>query len=179
MNDRYMEEYEAARSGRPSIQETLTKAQEQERKKKRHRYEKIGAALLVLIGALSWYFFSTTPRRRSIRVKCDSPKAVQQHDAVTVHQKLDMDGLLLKSTDAIRDAEWELNPDSEFTEEDKPEFIKHMKEVIDNGILTGDWTDSSPKDSIPSGPSRSTPDLSLTEIKDVKTQKTKPWSMSR
>ena len=57
MNDRYMEEYEAARSGRPSIQETLTKAQEQERKKKRHRYEKIGAALLVLIGALSWYFF--------------------------------------------------------------------------------------------------------------------------
>lgn len=33
MNDRYMEEYEAARSGRPSIQETLTKAQEQERKK--------------------------------------------------------------------------------------------------------------------------------------------------
>ena len=34
MNDRYMEEYEAARSGRPSIQETLTKAQEQERKKK-------------------------------------------------------------------------------------------------------------------------------------------------
>ena len=50
MNDRYMEEYEAARSGRPSIQETLTKAQEQERKKKRHRYEKIGAALLVLIG---------------------------------------------------------------------------------------------------------------------------------
>ena len=42
MNDRYMEEYEAARSGRPSIQETLTKAQEQERKKKRHRYEKIG-----------------------------------------------------------------------------------------------------------------------------------------
>jgi len=46
MNDRYMEEYEAARSGRPSIQETLTKAQEQERKKKRHRYEKIGAALL-------------------------------------------------------------------------------------------------------------------------------------
>ena len=40
MNDHYMEEYEAARSGRPSIQETLTKAQEQERKKKRHRYEK-------------------------------------------------------------------------------------------------------------------------------------------
>lgn len=53
MNDRYMEEYEAARSGKPSIQETLTKAQKQEQKKKRHRYEKIGAALLVLIGAAS------------------------------------------------------------------------------------------------------------------------------
>lgn len=103
MNDRYMEEYEAARSGRPSIQETLTKAQEQERKKKRHRYEKIGAALLVLIGALSWYFFyyTQTPQYTVKQIQ----KAVQQHDAVTVHQKVDMDGLLSKSTDAIRDAE--------------------------------------------------------------------------
>lgn len=86
MNDRYMEEYEAARSGRPSIQETLTKAQEQERKKKRHRYEKIGAALLVLIGALSWYFFyyTQTPQYTVKQIQ----KAVQQHDAVTVHQKL-------------------------------------------------------------------------------------------
>ena len=98
MNDRYMEEYEAARSGRPSIQETLTKAQEQERKKKRHRYEKIGAALLVLIGALSWYFFyyTQTPQYTVKQIQ----KAVQQHDAVTVHQKVDMDGLLSKSTDA-------------------------------------------------------------------------------
>ncbi|MCB7082535.1 DUF2939 domain-containing protein [Acidaminococcus intestini] len=169
MNDRYMEEYEAARSGRPSIQETLTKAQEQERKKKRHRYEKIGAALLVLIGALSWYFFyyTQTPQYTVKQIQ----KAVQQHDAVTVHQKVDMDGLLSKSTDAIRDAEWELNPDSEFTEEDKPEFIKHMKEVIDNGILTGDWTDSYQKTHPERALKVNLGDLSLTEIRDVKTQK--------
>ena len=138
----------------PASRKTLTKAQEQETKEKNGtRYEKIGAVLLVLIGALSWYFFyyTQTPQYTVKQIQ----KAVQQHDAVTVHQKVDMDGLLSKSTDAIRDAEWELNPDSEFTEEDKPEFIKHMKEVIDNGILTGDWTDSYQK-TIPSGPSRST-----------------------
>lgn len=82
-----------------------------------------------------------------------------------------MDGLLSKSTDAIRDAEWELNPDSEFTEEDKPEFIKHMKEVIDNGILTGDWTDSYQKTHPERALKVNLGDLSLTEIKDVKTQK--------
>ena len=46
-----------------------------------------------------------------------------------------------------------------------------MKEVIDNGILTGDWTDSYQKTHPERALKVNLGDLSLTEIKDVKTQK--------
>ncbi len=138
MNDRYSEEYDRMKKGIPLTEEPLE--DKKAARKKRRRREILLAALLLAVSALSWYFFyyTRTPRY-AVREIRDS---VREHDLVTFHKRVDLDGLLSKGFDAVREAEWQHTENGEFSEEDKPTYVAHMKEVVENGIRNGDWSDS-------------------------------------
>jgi hypothetical protein len=116
------------------------KAEEARRKKKRKRMTRL-AVLAVIVGAvLGWYFlyYTKTP---SYAVKLIQ-KSINQHDAVTFQEHVAMPDVLSKGFSAVREAEWDSGVTDAYTEEDKPEYTKHIEQVIMNGVMTGDWTDS-------------------------------------
>jgi hypothetical protein len=120
--------------------EAKEKAEAERRKKKRKRMTKLGI-LAVIIGAiLGWYFlyYTKTP---SYAVKLIQ-KSINQHDVVTFQKHVAMPDVLSKGFSAVREAEWDSGVTEDYTEEDKPEYTKHMEQVIMNGVMTGDWSDS-------------------------------------
>jgi len=116
--------------------------QEQERlKKKKRKKIALGAALAVLVGAVSgWYFlyYTRTPQYAVKLIR----ESVNKHDIVTFQDHTDLTRVVEKGYDAILTAQGENDVEDGYTEGEKDEVTRHLEELIHNGVLTGDWTDS-------------------------------------
>ena len=117
-------------------------ALEQERlKKKKRKKIALGAALAVLAGAVSgWYFlyYTRTPQYAVKLIR----ESVNKHDIVTFQDHTDLTRVVEKGYDAILTAQGENDVEDGYTEGEKDEVTRHLEELIHNGVLTGDWTDS-------------------------------------
>lgn len=132
---------EQQKDGNPSsdFQQTeQSQAQARRRKKKRIA---LGAALAVLIGAVSgWYFlyYIRTPQYAVKQIR----EAVNKHDIVTFQDHTDLTKVVEKGYDSLLAAQGENDVEDGYTEGEKDEITRHLEELIHNGVLTGDWTDS-------------------------------------
>ena len=108
---------------------------EQSQAQARHRKKKrivLGAVLAVLIGAVSgWYFlyYTRTPQYAVKQIR----EAVNKHDIVTFQDHTDLTKVVEKGYDSLLAAQGENDVECGYTEGEK--------EVIHNGVLTGDWSD--------------------------------------
>lgn len=127
---------------KPQALEQSALEQEQLKKKKRKKRKKIalGAALAVLIGAVSgWYFlyYTRTPQYAVKQIR----EAVNKHDIVTFQDHTDLTKVVEKGYDSLLAAQGENDVEDGYTEGEKDEITRHLEEVIHNGVLTGDWSD--------------------------------------
>ncbi|MGP2526560.1 hypothetical protein ACTUHY_01080 [Acidaminococcus sp. LBK-2] len=125
---------------RPQAPEPSAQEQAQLKKKKRKKIA-LGAALAVLVGAVSgWYFlyYTRTPQYAVKLIR----ESVNKHDIVTFQDHTDLTRVVEKGYDAILTAQGENDVEDGYTEGEKDEISRHLEELIHNGVLTGDWTDS-------------------------------------
>ena len=69
-------------------------------------------------------------------------ESVNKHDIVTFQDHTDLTRVVEKGYDAILTAQGENDVEDGYTEGEKDEVTRHLEELIHNGVLTGDWTDS-------------------------------------
>ncbi len=125
---------------KPQALEQSALEQAQLKKKKRKKIA-LGAALAVLIGAVSgWYFlyYTRTPQYAVKLIR----ESVNKHDIVTFQDHTDLTRVVEKGYDAILAAQGDNGVEDGYTEGEKDEITRHLEEVIHNGVLTGDWSDS-------------------------------------
>lgn len=132
---------EQQKDGNPSsdFQQTeQSQAQARRRKKKRIA---LGAVLAVLIGAVAGWYFLYYIRTPQYAVKLIR-ESVNKHDIVTFQDHTDLTKVVDKGYDSLLAAQGENDVEDGYTEGEKDEITRHLEEVIHNGALTGDWTDS-------------------------------------
>ncbi|WP_337476226.1 hypothetical protein [Acidaminococcus timonensis] len=131
--------------GMPSLpsfsrdQKEREKAEARRKKKKKHLV--IGGILAALLaGALGWYelYYIRTPQYAVKLIQ----QSVNKHDILTFQEHTDLPKVVKKGYKDVRQAQWEAGTIPEYTEQDEDEYEKHTQELIHNGVLTGDWTDS-------------------------------------
>lgn len=128
-------------AGNPSPdprQKEQEQAQARRRKKKKIA---LGAALAVLIGAVSGWYFLYYIRTPQYAVKLIR-ESVNKHDIVTFQDHTDLTKVVDKGYDALLAAQGENDVEDGYTEGEKDEITRHLEELIHNAVLTGDWTDS-------------------------------------
>lgn len=118
--------------------EEAEKAALHRKKKKRLIIGGIIAALLA--GALGWYelYYTRTPQYAVKLIQ----QSVNRHDIITFQEHTDLPKVVKKGYKDVRQAQWEAGTIPEYTEDDETEYEKHTEELIHNGVLTGDWSDS-------------------------------------
>lgn len=132
------------------------------RKKKKHLI--IGGVIVALLaGALGWYelYYTRTPQYAVKLIQ----QSVNKHDIMTFQEHTDLPKVVKKGYKDVRQAQWEAGTIPEYTEDDEDEYEKHTQELIHNGVLTGDWTDSYKK----SEPDKALlVDWTALKVKDIK-----------
>lgn len=120
--------------------EEAEKAEAQRKKKKKKRLIIGGIIAVVLAGFLGWYelYYTRTPQYAVKLIQ----QSVNKHDIMTFQEHTDLPKVVKKGYKDVRQAQWEAGTISEYTEDDEEEYEKHTQELIHNGVLTGDWTDS-------------------------------------
>lgn len=116
------------------------KAEAARRKKKKKRLIIGGIIAAVLACGLGWYelYYTRTPQYAVKLIQ----KSVNKHDIMTFQEHTDLPKVVKKGYKDVRQAQWEAGTIPEYTEDDETEYEKHTEELIHNGVLTGDWTDS-------------------------------------
>ncbi len=137
---------------------------ELQRKKKKKKHLIIGGLVAALLaGALGWYelYYTRTPQYAVKLIQ----QSVNKHDILTFQEHTDLPKAVKKGYKDVRQAQWEAGTIPEYTEDDETEYEKHTEELIHNGVLTGDWTDSYKK----SEPDKALlVDWTALKVKDIK-----------
>ena len=131
--------------GMPSLpsfsRDQKEREQAEARRKKKKKHLVIGGILVALLaGALGWYelYYIRTPQYAVKLIQ----QSVNKHDILTFQEHTDLPKVVKKGYKDVRQAQWEAGTIPEYTEQDEDEYEKHTQELIHNGVLTGDWTDS-------------------------------------
>lgn len=143
--------------------EEAEKAELQRKKKKRKRLIIGGIVVALLAGVLGWYelYYTRTPQYAVKLIQ----QSVNKHDILTFQEHTDLPKVVKKGYKDVRQAQWEAGTIPEYTEDDETEYEKHTEELIHNGVLTGDWTDSYKK----SEPDKALlVDWTALKVKDIK-----------